>query len=401
MTHQTQSNRLAVAGLALATLLPSLGSSIANVALPTLSIHFAATFEAVRWVVLAYLIAMTVAMLFVGWLGDHVERRHLLVVGLAVSTAASLIASAAPSLRLVVAARAMQGVGAAIALALAMVFVGEAVPKERTGRAMGLLGAMSALGTALGPSLGGMMVDAFGWRCIFLANVPLGALAIVLVRRYLPSARPTPRAQRSAFERLRSQFAPFRDRHLRGSLTANLLVSAVLMATLVVGPFYLSQVLALDPASVGGVMSIGPVAAALFGVPAGRLVDHLGARRAVLVGLVGIAIGAAALALLPEALRLPGYIVPIVVVTTSYALFQAANNTEVMRDLGRDQRSVVSGALNLSRNLGLIGGTSLMGAVFAATGIRGTFAVGCGLIVIALFVLNGAYRRKDQHIGLP
>ncbi len=367
--------------------MPSLGSSIANIALPTLAASFATSFDAVRWVVLAYLIAMTVAMVFAGQLGDRFGRRRLLVVGLVVITAASVVGSAAPSLWLVVAARALQGIGAAIVVALAIAFVGETVPRERTGRAMGLLGAMSALGTALGPSLGGALVEAFGWRSIFLANVPIGLVAIALARRHLPSARPTSKVGGKLLDHLSGLLAPFRDRHLRASLTANLLVSAVLMATLIVGPFYLSDVLALDVAVVGGVMSIGPVAAALLGIPAGRLSDRFGPRRMILFGLGGIAIGAASLALLPEALGVPGYVVPIVAITAGYAIFQAANNTAVMRDVGPERRGGVSGALNLSRNLGLIGGTSLMGAVFVAAGMRVTFAVGAALIVIALAVM--------------
>jgi len=115
------------------------------------------------------------------------------------------------------------------------------------------------------------------------------------------------------------------------------------------------------------------------------------------------------LSILPATLGIPGYIAPIVVVTAGYALFQTANNTAVMADIGPDQRGVVSGMLNLSRNLGLITGASVMGAVFAfasattdvttarpesvATGMRTTFAVAAALIVVAFAIVAGAYRR--------
>src|SRR5690606_28829842 len=95
-------------------------------------------------------------------------------------TFASLACAAAPSLWVLIAARAGQGAGAAMMMALTMALVGEAVPKERAGRAMGLLGTMSAVGTALGPSLGGVLIGNFGWQAIFLINLPLGLLAASL-----------------------------------------------------------------------------------------------------------------------------------------------------------------------------------------------------------------------------
>ncbi|TGP15367.1 MFS transporter, partial [Mesorhizobium sp. M1D.F.Ca.ET.234.01.1.1] len=97
-----------------------------------------------------------------------VGRRLLLIAGLALFSTASLAAALAPSLALLIAARAVQGLGAAVMMALTIAFVGETVPKQRTGSAMGLLGTMSAIGTALGPSLGGVLIVALGWRSIFL-----------------------------------------------------------------------------------------------------------------------------------------------------------------------------------------------------------------------------------------
>jgi MFS family permease len=175
-----------------------------------------------------------------------------------------------------------------------------------------------------------------------------------------------------------------------------------MMATLVVGPFYLSYALALGPASVGLVMSAGPLVAALAGMPAGRLVDRFGAQRMTVIGLSGMTAGLAAPAALPESFGIAGYILPIVIVTAHYALFQAANNTAIMTDIRADQRGVISGMLSLSRNLGLVTGASLMGAIFAAAsttgvhdvaaaepdavavGMRITFAVATVLVVVAL-----------------
>jgi MFS family permease len=446
----TPSPAWALASLSLAMLLSALGTSIANVALPALAQAFNASFQAVQWIVLAYLLAITTLIVSAGRLGDLAGQRRMLLAGIAVFTSASIVCGFAPTLGLLIAARAVQGLGAAVMMALTLAFVGETVPRERTGSAMGLLGTMSAIGTALGPSLGGILVAAFGWQAIFLAPAPLGIASLLLVHRHLPADRPRPAGGRPGFDPAgtlllalalaayalamtlgRGHFGPlnatlllaavvaagsfavveskvasplirmglFRVRALRAGLATSALVSTVLMATLVVGPFHLARALGLGAAQVGLVMSAGPLVAALAGVPAGRLVDRCGARRATLLGLAGIAMGALALAAMPVSGGIPGYVGPIVVVTAGYALFQAANNTAVMAGSASGQRGVVSGLLNLARNLGLITGASAMGAVFAfaagttsiasaaptavAIGTRTTFALAAALIVAA------------------
>jgi MFS family permease len=212
------------------------------------------------------------------------------------------------------------------------------------------------------------------------------------------------------------RLAMFRDPVLSASLAMSALVSTVMMATLVVGPFYLSRALGLDAALVGLVLSVGPLVAALTGVPAGRIADRFGAQCMSIVGLIGIAAGSFILSLIPATFGISGYIAPIVVITAGYALFQAANNTAVMKDVRPEQRGVVSGMLNLSRNLGLITGASVMGAVFAlasatvdittarpeavATGMRITFAVAAILIVVALAIAVGS-RALATRPSLP
>jgi len=151
-------------------LLSSLGTSIANVSLPTLAAAFGAGFQSVQWIVLAYLLAVTSLIVGVGRLGDIIGRRRLLLAGIVVFAMASVVCGFAGTLWLLIAARAAQGIGAAAMMALTMAFVGQTVPKDQTGCAMDLLGTTSAIGTALGPSLGGVLIAAFGWRAIFLIN---------------------------------------------------------------------------------------------------------------------------------------------------------------------------------------------------------------------------------------
>ena len=433
--------------LSLSMLLSSLGTSIANVGLPTLAQAFDASFQEVQWVVLAYLLAVTTLIVSVGRLGDLVGRRRLLLAGIALFTLATALCGVAPTLGLLIAARAAQGLGAAVMMALTLAFVAETVPKAKTGSAMGLLGTMSAIGTALGPSLGGVLIAALSWRAIFLVNVPLGVVALLLARRYLPVDAPRPEAARPRFDNAgtlllalalgayalamtigRGTFGPlntalliaaalggiafvlverrapapllrldmFRDTALRAGLVMSALVSTVMMATLVVGPFYLAGALDLDAARVGLVMSVGPLVVALTGVPAGRIADRFGAQRITLAGLIAMAAGSFLLSITPATLGIPGYLVPMIVLTAGYALFQTANNTAVMADIRPDQRGVTSGMLNLSRNLGLITGASVMGAVYALGGMRSAFAMAAALMVAALVIAVGPFRRATQ-----
>jgi len=456
VAEESPSTPWVLATLSLSMLMPSLDTSIANVGLPVLAHALNASFHEVQWIVLAYLLAITTLIVGAGRLGDIVGRRRLLLAGIALFTLASLACGAAQTLRLLIAARAAQGLGAAIMMALTIAFVGETIPKSRTGSAMGLLGTMSAIGTTLGPSLGGVLITALGWRSIFLINVPLGIANLALAHRWLPADRSKMKLDVRGFDKTgtlllaltlgayalamtmrRGALAPlllaaaiggalliivesraasplirlamFRDRALSASLAMSALVSTVMMATLVVGPFYLSRALGLDTAFVGVVMSVGPLVAALAGIPAGRLADRVGARRMTIAGLIGIAIGTFLLSVLPARFGVLGYLGPIVIITAHYALFQAANNTAIMTNAQPDQRGVISGLLNLSRNLGLITGASVMGALFAfashatditaahpeavAGGMRITFGVGGGLMIVA--VVAGAVARAE------
>jgi MFS family permease len=146
-------------------------------------------------------------------------------------------------------------------------------------------------------------------------------------------------------------------------------------------------------------MSAGPVVVALMGVPAGRIADRFGAQRVVLAGLVGVAAGCLLLSVLPATLGIPGYVGPMIVMTAGYALFQTANNTAVMTGVPAEQRGVVSGMLNLSRNLGLVTGASVLGAVFAAGGIRITFAVAAMLIAAALAIAVASREAPIARMG--
>lgn len=456
--EQKRITRWALGSLALAMLLASLGISTPNVALPTLAQAFTASFQETQWVIISYLLAITIMIVGVGRLGDIVGHRRVFLAGICLFTVASFLCGIAPSLWMLIAARAGQGLGAAILLALTVALVRDTVAKEKTGSAMGLLGTMSAIGTALGPSLGGVLIAGPGWRAIFLILVPLGILNFLLVYRYLHVDSQSKQFHLRDFDgvgtfllgftlasyslavtvgngrfnllniililaaaggvglfvlveaRVRSpliQLEAFRNVALNASLIMNALVSTVMMTTLVVGPFYLALALGLNETSVGVVMSVGPIISTLSGVPTGRIVDRLGAPFMIIIALIEMALGAFALAMLPAMFGLIGYIVALIILTPGYQLFQAANNTTVMMDADVDQRGVISGMLNLSRNLGLLTGAAVMGAVFAftlettditaaqpevvASGMQSTFAIASILITLAVIISIGSH----------
>jgi MFS family permease len=209
------------------------------------------------------------------------------------------------------------------------------------------------------------------------------------------------------------RLAMFRDPGLSAALASSALVATVMMSTLVVGPFYLAQGLGLAAPLVGLALSVGPLVVAFTGVPAGRLADRWGAQRVSLWGLVGMAGGALLLSLLPASFGVAGYASAIAVLTAGYGLFQTANNSAVMADVAADQRGLVSGLLNLARNLGLVSGASLMGAVFAiashaddiatarpealANGMRVTFAVAAALLLAAMAIAHTGRALAARH----
>jgi MFS family permease len=371
--------RGALAGLALCMLLPSLGISIANVALPTLSTALGVGIERTQWVVLAYLLATTTLVVGAGRLADRLGRRRLLLAGIAVFTGGSGLCGCAQTLGQLVAARALQGAGAVVLMALPLALVSEAVPKGSAGRAMGLLGTMSAVGTALGPTLGGLLISAWGWRAVFLAGLPLGLLVLGLAWRTVPAG--------AASQGAAPQRGPAPWREAGSGLVLNAQVAVVMMTTLIVGPFYLARGLELDVARVGLAMSVGPVVSALGGVPAGRLVDRFGALLCKQAGLAGMLAGLVLLAALPG--HVLAYVLPLAVLTASYALVQAANNTAVMSGVAAERRGVAAGLLTLARNLGFIAGAPLMAAVFAAmngaaAGMRASYALAAALLLPAM-----------------
>lgn len=454
----------AVSSLSLALLMTGLDTSIANTSLPALARAYGASFASAQWIVLAYLLAVTSLTVVAGRAGDVFGRRRVFLAGLALFTLASLTCALAPSLAWLIAARAVQGASAAATLALSYALVGD-IPEASAERTMGRLAAMSALGTTLGPAVGSV-VGHFSASAIFLVNVPLGAAALVLAWLYVPRKAPCAHGATSfdatgtlllalslcayalsmtrgllwqplsgallpgaligagalvvVETRAASPLVPvamFRNLAFGVSLISSAIVAAVVMATLVVGPFYLTHALGLGRLQSGLILSAGPAAAALTALAAGRFVERAGLSRAAIAGLSVMAAGGSLLAFLPRSTAIPGYVIPLVVMTAGYAVFQTANNTAALASAGAGRRGVAAGLLALSRNVGQITGAAALGAVFLhatgahdpsdagseaiAHGMRTTLGVATAVITVAIaFVVVARVGKRRATVSI-
>lgn len=465
--HPIASSMPALIGLSLAILSSSLAISITNVALPSLLQIFSTSMQNAQWVTLAYLLTLTSLIVVAGRIGDILGRRKILLLGIALFTLSALICAFADHFILLIIARAIQGLSGAILMTLSLGMVGDILPKNKAGRAMGLMGTASAIGTASGPALGGFLLSFFDWRAVFLVQILPAIAAFLLIWDY--DCNPSRMGEKKLIIRALDikgtflltitltsyvlalslngrewgaaniifiilslislifflwveRYSPsplidltgFYDVKISAGLAANLLVSAIIMTSLVVGPFYLSEALSLDPIYVGLVLSTGPIVSAITGIPAGYLTDRFGSTIVASVGLIGIIAGCLTLALLPTHFGIPGYVGPLMILTSGYALFQAANNTALMKDLPSEKRGVSAGMLTLSRNLGLITGIAAMGAIFAhisetsalistdaerlARGMQITFGTAAflGLIGLIMFTFSYIWRRRSR-----
>ncbi|MFT4235775.1 MAG: MFS transporter [Microbacterium sp.] len=396
------------------------GTSAVNVALPELVEWSGRGFGAAQWVVVAYLLGMTGASLVIGYAGDVIGRAKTLRIGLAVFVAAGIACAVAPDLWVLVLARGVQGIGAAAMSTLPIALVRDAVADRRSGSVMGLLGTASAIGTAAGPALGGLLQGAWGWPAIFCAMIPLPLIVLAIPRVFADATAAGEGVSAAAGVRrfdftgsvivgvaaatyaiaftgevfgtwwslglmvvaglLVTLLVPverrathpvmpgllLRTRAVGLGAIVNLVVGAVMMSTLIVGPFYLAGAIGLSPTSVGLAMAAGPIVSIFSGMLAGHLVDRGSPVRLASAGLGVMAAGATALAVLPPYWGLPGYLIGTMLLAPGYQLFLASNNTLVMGAVTAERRGTASGLLGISRNLGLVTGTTILGSVFVA-----------------------------------
>src|SRR5438105_7837086 len=169
----------------IALFMVTLDNLVVTTALPVIRRDLHATLQGLEWTVNAYTLTFAVLLLTGAALGDRFGRRRLFVIGMSVFTLGSVAAALAPSIDALIAARAVQGVGGAIVTPLTLTILSAAVPAERRGLALGAWGGIGGLAVAIGPLVGGAVVQGLSWQWIFWLNVPLGLLLMPLAWRNL------------------------------------------------------------------------------------------------------------------------------------------------------------------------------------------------------------------------
>ncbi len=163
--------------------------SVVSVALPAIQGDLGTSVRGAQWIVNAYMLMLAALILVGGAAGDRFGRRRIFVIGIVLFAAASIACGAAPDTAALVAARAAQGVGGALLVPSSLAIISAAFPEKERGRAIGTWAGFSALTSALGPVLGGWLVDAWSWRAIFLVNVPIAVVTLVFAFRHVPESR--------------------------------------------------------------------------------------------------------------------------------------------------------------------------------------------------------------------
>lgn len=189
MRYGTPAGRWVITASVLGSGIAFLDGTVVNVALPAIGEDLGSDLAGLQWTVDGYLLTLGALLLLGGSLGDLYGRRRMFVAGLVAFTAASAVCGIAPSMGALVAARAVQGVGGALLVPGSLALLAASFAPEDRGAAVGAWSGLAGVATALGPFLGGWLVDAVSWRLVFLINVPLAAVAVFLTLRHVPESR--------------------------------------------------------------------------------------------------------------------------------------------------------------------------------------------------------------------
>ena len=432
------------------TFLGGLDTYIVNLALPRIAADLGVGLSAVGWVLLAYLLAIGGLVVVVGRMADLHGTRPVFTAGAATFTLGAALAGVAPELGWLVAARAVQGVGAAMLLAAGQAIVAQLFGHGQRGRGLATLHVAVSLGFFAGPTLGGVLIEAFGWRSVFWVHLPIGALVAVAALRYLPTGRRAgaesldlPGAALLSFGlvalllgigqvpdagwvapqtwgvlslaavllaafawRERGTAQPIVDLRLfayRGytvGLAAAFVTFVAMASNMFLIPFLLQDLMALSPASAGLVMVAAPLAILPVAPLGGWLADRLGPRLPASAGLVLVSVAIGGLALVRPHTA-PWTVVAILMLYGAGAgLFQGPNNSRVLGAVADGQRGLASGALVTTRQLGQLVGVAVASTLWVARqqaygatlpGEPGlAFAFRDTFVVLALVAMAGA-----------
>ena len=415
------------AAVAFGTLTSVINHGGMSVALPTIAQYFDADLSAAQWIVVAEGLAISALILPMGRLSDVIGRKTVYVVGMAVFAGAALLAAGAQSILMLIAFKAVQGVGAAMTQGTGMAMITSVFPAEERGKGIGSHASVVGTGGVLGPVAGGLLITALDWRWLFYVNVVMGVLAMLLVVAVVRSqvfaqdtrgrAYDFPGAALStallvtfllaisngatigwtsapivvaglAFVALLAAFiwwesrAPspmldlglFRSRVFSIGISTNFMSFLGITSARFLLPFYLQAALRYTPALVGLVLLPNAVSRIVMGPVSGRLSDRYGWRPFNVIGLLLSAAGLLALASMTVSSSVVVALVGIVLHSVGSGLFQSPNSASIFSAADPSRHGVVAAFVNLSRNAGNVTGiaisTSIVTAVMASQGFE-------------------------------
>lgn len=412
-----QAHWLIVGTVCIGAFMGQLDASIVTVSLPSLQRHFHTGVSGAGWVALSYLLVLVSGVVAVGRFSDMAGRKLVYVYGFGLFTVASALCGLAPSLAALIGFRVLQALGAAMMQANSVALVVQAMPPARIARGIGVQGAAQAVGLALGPAAGGLLIGLGGWRLIFEINVPVGIAGGVLGWFLLPRSREL--APRGRFDwpglttftagasslllalsllRGAGSLAPslallagaavslgafvawerratlplldlrlFRRGRFSTCVASGLLSYLCMFGTLTALPFLLETAHHMTPAAAGLRLTALPVSLGLVAPVAGRAAERLGTRRLTGAGMV---VTAGALAGLAAAHEGEAVTLWLLAAGAGLGLFIPANNAAAMHAAPRLQPALAGGLLNMSRGLGTALGVTLTTLSLAGTSIE-------------------------------
>ncbi len=429
---------------AVASFMVSLDNLVVTTALPQIRIHLHSGVQGLEWIVNAYTLTFAVLLLTGAALGDRFGRRRVLSIGLGIFTVASMAAALAPSVGILIAARAVQGVGGAIVLPLTLTILSHAAPAERRGALLGIYGAVAGLAVAFGPLVGGAVTQWASWQWIFWLNVPIGLAVLTVVGRVQESWGPAGRLDGAGLAlgsaglfgivyalvstdshawtsanvalplvaglavtavfvghetRTSNPMLPlrlFRERTFSAANVASLLFSFGMFGSIFLLAQFLQTAQHLSPLAAG--LRILPwTAMPLLVAPiAGPLSDRIGGRPLMVTGLALQAGGLAWLAaVLSPGVTFGTLFAPFVICGVGMSLFFVPVSNMILGSVAASEEGVASGANNAVRELGGVIGIAILASVFASRGSYtspATFVAGTrpAILIGAIIVAGGA-----------
>lgn len=396
----------------------SLDNLVVTNALPVIKAEVGASLTDLQWFVNAYTLSFAALLLTASAIGDRLGRRRVFLAGITVFTLASAACALATEPWMLTGARALQGVGAAAVMPLSLTLLAAAVPERRRSVAIGIWSGISGLGIAVGPLVGGAVVDGLAWQWIFWLNVPIGLLAVPLAAAVLTDSRggssrldPLGLVLSSAGvlavvwavmhgaddgwtsagvvstlivggillaafvaweRRAAAPMMPLRLFRSRGFSMANVVAftfSVGVFGSVFVLAQFFQVVQGMNPLEAGLRTMPWTMAPMVFAPLAGLIVDRIGPRTLIVVGqvMLAVALAWAALASTTE-VAYGALVVPFVLAGAGMGLTFAPMTTAVLGSVRPESHGVASGANNTIRQLGIVMGVAVLASVFASTG---------------------------------